>query len=260
MTVSIAHLSDPHLLTGVLGGTAATGLSHALGRVLALDPRPDCVVLTGDLVDHGRADEYAVLHEVIDRFPLPLYLVAGNHDDSRALLNSFGGTKFLGGGNDTNYVVDHPAFTVVVLDSAVPGSPGGHLGPGRLAWLDDVLARRPELPAVVCVHHPPIPVGIGYLDGMRLGDGDALAAVISRHPRVVRVLAGHIHRSVVSAFAGSVLAVAPSTVIQSGLALNGGVPNHFPEPTSFLLHVMVEDSWVTHTVPISHATAPIGSF
>jgi 3',5'-cyclic AMP phosphodiesterase CpdA len=72
---AIAHLSDPHLTTGALG--AAPALYRALGRILTLDPWPDCVVIT----EHGAADEYQVPHEVIDRFPLPPHLVAGNHDD-----------------------------------------------------------------------------------------------------------------------------------------------------------------------------------
>ncbi|MGW2859545.1 phosphodiesterase [Streptomyces sp. NPDC001205] len=260
MTPAIAHLSDPHLTSGSLAGAPAEALSRALARVLALDPPPDAVVITGDLANRGRAEEYAVLREVIDGFPLPLYLTAGNHDDPQALREVFGGTAFLGGSHDTHYVVDHPAFTIAVLDSKVPGSPGGRLGAAQLAWLDSVLGRRSDTPALVCLHHPPIPVGIPFLDAMRLADGEGLAEVVVRHPRVVRVLTGHVHRSVAAEFAGATLAIAPSTHLQSGLARHGEVPNYRDGPTSFLLHVCTGPMWVTHTIPVSHTSAPLATW
>lgn len=87
-----------------------------------------------------------------------------------------------------------------------------------------------------------------------------MAEVITRHPNVVRVLAGHVHRTVSAAFAGSTLALAGSTHLQSGLALAGGIPNYLHEPTSFLLHLEVDAAWVTHTVSVSHAAAPVASY
>ncbi|PWU45171.1 phosphodiesterase [Micromonospora globispora] len=250
----IAQLSDPHVTTGPLAGEQASGLHRALGRVLALRPRPDCVVITGDLVSNGRPDEYVALREIIGRFPLPVHLAAGNHDDRESLLDTFGGTPYLGGGFSAYYRVDHADGTVVVLDSLAPGDSGGRLGEEQLAWLDGALANRPEVPAVVCLHHPPVAVGIPAADAIRLADGDALAEVIGRHPHVVRVTAGHLHRSVTTAFAGTVLTTAPSTWVQSTLTMTDDEEiGLVAEPTAFLLHRVTADGCVTHTVQASHA-------
>ncbi|WP_433182023.1 phosphodiesterase [Actinoallomurus sp. CA-150999] len=260
MTASIAHLSDPHITTGPLAGGPAEGLYRALGHVLTLDPQPDCAVITGDLVDRGDREEYRALREVIGRFPLPLHLVAGNHDDPQVLLEEFGGRRFVGDTGKAYYAVEHPAFTVIVLDSTVSCSPGGRLGSTQLEWLDGVLVHRSDTPAIICLHHPPIAIGIPFLDRMRLDDGEKLADVLARHRNVARILAGHVHRHITAAFAGSTLAIAPSTHLQSGLALHDTVPNYLPEPTGFLLHLLSGPSWVTHTVPVSHAAAPIACF
>jgi Icc protein len=257
MTIlSVAHLSDPHITTGPLASAPANGLRSALTRVLAIDPLPSRVVITGDLTEHGHPDEYAVLAELLGGFPLPLHLVPGNHDRPDALVSAFGGTQLLGGAQRARYAIEDDDMTFVVLNSHTDG-PSGLLGGEQLRWLDETLSARRELPAFVCLHHPPLAVGIPFLDGMRLDDAIEFATVIARHPRVVRVLAGHVHRPTSAAFAGTIVCTAPSTYRQSTLSQRtDGQLGYLHEPTAFLLHMRTETGQVvTHTVAVSHAAA-----
>jgi 3',5'-cyclic AMP phosphodiesterase CpdA len=257
----IAHLSDPHIRTGPLAGEPAANLHHALARILSVQPRPDCVVITGDLCEYGHSGAYPDLRTLIERFPVPIHLTTGNHDDPDALLAIFGGTTFLGGTAATRYRVDYPAATIIVLDSRRPDSPAGLLGEEQLTWLNATLASRSDVPAFVCLHHPPVAVGIPFLDGMRLDDGPALAEVIARHPHVTRILAGHVHRVIVAPFAGTTVTVAPSTYRQSALRLHDDQPpGYLAEPTGYLLHQLTDSGCITHSMPASHATAVLGGF
>src|ERR1044071_8696148 len=65
----IAQLSDPHLrpegqLLFDRIDTAAY-LERAVAHVLTLDPRPDVVIMTGDLVEAGKPEEYDRLRRLI---------------------------------------------------------------------------------------------------------------------------------------------------------------------------------------------------
>lgn len=256
----IAQLSDPHLVDGPLGAEPATRLHAALGRVLGLEPRPDCVVITGDLTEHAGPRDYQALAAVLAGFPLPLHLVAGNHDSPAELSRAFGGTGYLGGGASTRYAVSYPEATLVVLDSSRPGIAAGESGDEQLAWLDKTLAGCANRPALVCLHHPPVRVGIPFFDAMNLIDRQALAEVLARHRHVVRVLAGHVHRPITAPFAGTTVTVAPSTYRQSELRLRD-VPGmrSVDEPTGFLLHWIDGLDCVTHLVQLS-AGGPLGKY
>ena len=55
----------------------------------ALNPRPDLVVATGDLVDAGSAAEYGHLRRLLAPLDLPLFLLPGNHDSRDELARAF---------------------------------------------------------------------------------------------------------------------------------------------------------------------------
>src|SRR5215475_15847366 len=89
----IAQISDMHvkapgeLLFGRIDTPAF--LARAVAHIEALDPRPDVVLATGDLVEAGKPEEYAHLKRLLAPLSMPVYLIAGNHDARDALRDVF---------------------------------------------------------------------------------------------------------------------------------------------------------------------------
>jgi Icc protein len=257
----IAHLSDSHIRLGPLAGETAAHLHRALGRALAIRPAPDCLVLTGDVVDNGDAEEYQAFLAIAAGYPLPIHLANGNHDDASTMVGVFGNTGYLGNADSAYYLVDYSELRLVFLDSAVPGSMAGHLPDEQLQWLDGVLAERTDAPAFVCLHHPPIDVGMPFLDSIKLDNPEALRAVLTKHTHVQRILAGHVHRTVIGSFAGITVTIAPSTFRQAAIDLQmAGPSGYVHEPPGFLLHLTGSDNCTTHLVPTMHAGGPVGYY
>ena len=82
----LAQISDLHIMAQ---GTLAYGrvdtaafLARAIGVLNALDPRPDAVLVTGDLVDAGGIDEYRHLRTLLDTLAIPWRVMAGKSGHS----------------------------------------------------------------------------------------------------------------------------------------------------------------------------------
>jgi 3',5'-cyclic AMP phosphodiesterase CpdA len=231
-------------------------LRAAVAAVAALNPAPDAILITGDLTDAGLPEEYELLREILAPLRPPLFVLPGNHDDRAALRAGFADHDLPGSGADPiHYTVEAFPVRLVILDSVIPGSGGGRLGPDQIAWLDRSLADQPDRPTVVAFHHPPFLTGIRHMDQIGLADADSLATVIRRHPQVERVLGGHIHRPIQTRWAGTLASVAPSTAHQVALDLRpDGEPAFHLEPAGYQLHL-----WTAATGLVSH-TATVGTW
>ena len=87
--VILAQLSDPHVLVGPGGRGSAASLAAGVAAVLALRPRPDAVLVSGDLADTASAAEYERVRELLAPLPMPVHVLPGNHDDRDALRAHF---------------------------------------------------------------------------------------------------------------------------------------------------------------------------
>ncbi|WAS99532.1 phosphodiesterase [Nannocystis poenicansa] len=206
-------------------------------------------MITGDLVDRGEIGEYERLRELLAPLQMPVFLLPGNHDDRANLRRVFADHAYLPRDGFLQYTVDDWPVRLVVLDTHIPGAPGGRLCAERLAWLEARLAEEPQRPTVVAMHHPPFSSGLPLMDALGLEGGDELAAVLRRHSQVERVVCGHLHRPIVRRFAGTVACTCPSTTHQ--LALDLPPANRLAivmEPPACMLHLWLGSAGglVTH--------------
>jgi len=231
------HISlDPAFLDGRIDPRVA--LAQAMHTLSALVPRPDVLVLTGDLTDRAEAEEYEMVRDALHRLELPAFVVPGNHDHAPTMREQLGEFMPAVDANHACYVVDDFPVSLVGLDTSVTGRAHGALDPERLAWLGSVLEQRADRPVVMFMHHPPFETGIDAMDDCGLLEGrEQLAALIARHGGVLGIACGHVHRNIHTTIAGVPVVVAPSVAHQIELDLRIDAPLQYRlEPPAIALH------------------------
>lgn len=182
-TFTIVQFTDLH----IKNGEPADGLTAALMADILDAERPDLVVLTGDVIDGGHAQDPAAAWQravspVVER-SLPWAAVFGNHDDEGALsreelmavqlgmphcLSSPGPEEVSGIGNYVLRVLScesgEPAATLYFLDSNAYAETHiagyGWIRRDQIAWfLETARSLRPDdgaqlLPALAFFHIP----------------------------------------------------------------------------------------------------------
>ena len=248
--ITDTHIKTPGKLTYQRVDTAAM-LTRCVREVAALRPAPDIVVLTGDLVDFGLAEEYAHLNALLAPLGMPIYAIPGNHDEREAMRAAFGQRGYFPASGFLHYAVDDWPLRLVALDTVIPGQGGGELCAERLAWLDRALAARAEAPTLILMHHPPFPTGIEHMDAIGLRQPSGFAAVLERHPQVQAVLCGHLHRTIQAQVGGRRVTTCPSPAHQVALDLVAGSPGGFRlEPPGYMVHLWRDNVLVSHTAVI----------
>jgi 3',5'-cyclic-AMP phosphodiesterase len=246
------HLTAPGELAYGRFDTAAI-LSRAVATLNGMVPRPDLVVIAGDLAQRDRPEGYATARQILAGLEIPFVLTCGNHDCRRVLRAAFPEQRFAGP-ERLDSVTAVGALDVFVLDSSIPGEAQGALDTAALDWLEAGLGRTADRPALLFLHHPPFPVGIWHVDGKAFEGVGRLAAIIRSHTRIRLVAAAHLHRMIVTAFAGIPAVVAPSLAHAVALDLHHGLPPSWSDaPPAFLLHAWLPEAerLVTHQVPLA---------
>lgn len=261
----ILQITDTHIkLPGKLAYKkvdTASMLRACVAEVSKLDPRPDVIALTGDLVDLGRPEEYAHLKSILAPLKAPIYAIPGNHDERDAMREAFRAEGYLPDGRFLHYAVEDWPLRLIGLDTLIPMQGGGELCGERLDWLDMTLARKPSAPTVVMMHHPPFPTAIQHMDRIGLKGREGFAAVMAKHPQVQAVLCGHLHRTIQAVVGGRRVTTCPSPAHQVALDLRPDGPSAFRlEPPGYMLHLWRDGALVSHTAVLGEHAGPYPFF
>ena len=213
----LAQISDTHVRADD-GGKAAAQLKRAIAQ--AKDYDADIILLTGDLVNDEREDEYAVLAEAIADPPAPLYVMTGNHDDRGLMRRVLPQHTYLPREGAMHFVIENFPIRIVALDDLVAGETYGLLRRSGAEWLESALSVERGKPTIVALHHPPFLTHDLLFDQIGLRDAEEFATVIARHRQVLRIICGHHHRVAIGQAAHAPVIVAPSSSWTYGLALD----------------------------------------
>jgi len=255
----IVQITDLHVRPP---GTYAYGrvptndmLSSTIRQINAMQPKPDVILATGDLVHMGMVEEYGVLHDLLSELKAPVYLVPGNHDQRANLASVFSDHDYLPKQGFQQYVVEDFPVRLIALDTLIEGKGGGTLCAERLAFLEAALTAGRGKPTVIFMHHPPFRTMIDHMDVIGLDAAEALGEIVARHPEVERILCGHLHRPIQLRWRGTLASTAPSTAHQVVLDLRPNAVGAFAlEPPGFQVH-----AWAPETGIVSHCVT-IGRF
>ncbi|PCI56461.1 MAG: 3',5'-cyclic-nucleotide phosphodiesterase [Gammaproteobacteria bacterium] len=192
---TIAQFSDCHLFSDKSAKHFGANVWQNLTQVLAdisLRKNIDCAVFTGDLTqDHSELSyQYFVEAVVQAKLTIPVYFLAGNHDDKPMLAKYLTAPNF-----HIDNIINHDFWQVQLVDSKSE-IPSGLISEKAL----DALPQRidPNKYQLLMMHHHPVDIGY-YIDKHGLTNQQAFWQTVNQlnntNNNIKAIACGHVHRA-----------------------------------------------------------------
>lgn len=224
--LTIVHLSDihaelpPQRLFGRVNPLRALEFVPYYLRALAV--HPDVIVVSGDLI-HRDIRAYQpvaeALQQLAENVKAPLCAVPGNHDDTDEATAALSVCANI---TCAPNVITVNGYDIYLLDSSE-----GRLSDNTLSTLrerlhcEPIKSRGNARPAILVMHHSPVPSLMPGLRQVNLRNADDLAAAIDG-ANVRLILAGHFHHAMQATFTGVPVSVAPSMAYEQRVDAGAG--------------------------------------
>lgn len=211
--INVLQITDTHLFNDsngcLLGLNTLQSLDAVIAATATRNQQADMILATGDLVHDGSPAAYRRVFSRLESFGVPVYCLAGNHDEADNLQGTLSGgllhyTPQIHKGN----------WNFIFLNSTIAGSEGGHLDADTLKTLEHQLAANTDSHTLICLHHQPVLMGSHWLDTMAVDNADELFSIIDRYDQVRGILWGHVHQEFDKIRKNVRLMATPSTCIQ----------------------------------------------
>ena len=212
--IRVVQVSDCHLFAETGGKLLGLNTQFSLDQVLELvaeeQPDIDLILATGDLSQDASLSAYERLRDALAKFDAPTYWIEGNHDKPAPMLEALAEQRDRIG----PCIIDVGNWSIVMLDSTIPGEVPGELFDDDIRFLDNALANAAGEHLMVCLHHHPVPMGCKWLDTQVVASADRFFDVIDRHPKIRAVVWGHVHQEYHGQRNGVDMYAVPSTCVQ----------------------------------------------
>ncbi|BCG64353.1 MAG: 3',5'-cyclic-AMP phosphodiesterase [Methyloprofundus sp.] len=205
----LIQLTDLHLFADVKqqfkGCATHAALECCLDFIVNEDLRPDAFLLTGDLAHDHQAATYQRLADMLERFQVPSFALAGNHDDWSVMQSVYPNK-----GISIDPWQNIGGWRILLLHTAIPEQADGRIDPKLWAQLTAEMQQQPDKPYLLAMHHnlPAHP-----LRDIRSSVANAAqySQALANWPAIRAVLSGHVHQPF-TIYAGHCLFLsAPST-------------------------------------------------
>lgn len=150
---TLVHLSDLHF--GRIDSAVIEPLIECVTGI-----KPDVVVVSGDLTQRARSEQFKLARKFLDRLPSPQIVVPGNHDVplhnplSRFLQPYRNYRRFIADDLEPSHI-DHEIAVLGVNTARAFTVKGGRINHGQIARLRDRLCSfGSEVTKIIVSHHP----------------------------------------------------------------------------------------------------------
>ena len=222
------HLTDLHLVPPsqkLWGFDPFARLNLCLADIAKYHADAEFCAISGDLTERGDVETFVALKERLKRFPLPVHLMLGNHDDRANFLKTFDGADEYG---FVQHRLVQSAQHFLFLDTLKGGpSSAGLYDEPRRKWLKGMLADAGGAPVYIFMHHPPFKIHHSLMDLIPLEDGEGFGDMLAGH-NLRHIFFGHAHRTISGQWRGISYSALPGLSHQLPL-VGGSVPTIYSD-------------------------------